>query len=95
MICLDKSFLSKTIKALEDNTNATLCCTKVNFIDFEGNKIDEMSYLSKISSFDNSNKNIFEKYEHFTNNLNNLCIIYGLYRYSAIKKVLPFPIIIG
>ena len=56
-----ETFLSKTLKALENNPNATLCCTKVTFIDLQGNKIDSMNLLSENSSLDNSNKNIFEK----------------------------------
>ena len=87
----NKNFLSKTLTALEKNSTASLCCTKVNFIDLEGNIIHDFSNNTPMSlGLDTTNMSIVKKYKIFIDKLC-FCIVYGLYRYSEIKKVMPFP----
>ncbi len=86
----DKSFITKTMKALEDNPNATLCSPEINFIDTEANVIESFNSSLISESIDTTGMTIEEKYSDL---MRRACwvISYGLYRYDALKKSMPFP----
>lgn len=86
----DTTFLSKTIKELENNPNATLCCTEVNFIDIDNEPLDQLKNSNMALGTDNRGMNLFDKYTDLVDK-SCWCIIYGLFNYQALSSSMPFP----
>jgi glycosyltransferase involved in cell wall biosynthesis len=84
----DKTFISKCLKKLEENSDAVLANTQWYWINEDGNHIKEMQNCYNGYGIDTTGLSILERFESLFK-YKNWTIFYGLIRSDALKKCLP------